>query len=185
MKLFRISNRLSISLILSLLFTSVSFAQIKFSAGGFLGGGSIKGESTSIGSFTSSIFIETNTLLFLEVTPRLSFIYARDLNSILPNTRKPYLPYLMGFSLKGITAQSFESDLFLEEGIGLLALNDRTFIDTDIWDYGVVISLNGGWDLRSLKLSGVKIGAGLEYGLTFTSTLAQYSSFHFYFNYSI
>jgi len=185
MKFFKISNRLTFSIIFFLLFTSLSFTQIRFSAGGFLGGGSIKGESTSIASFTSSVFIETNTVLFLEVTPRLSFIYARDFDAILPNTRKPYLPYMLGFSFRGITGQSFESNLFLEEGIGLLALNDRTFIDTNTWDYGIVLSLNGGWDLRNNASNGFKVGAGLEYGLTFTSTLAQYSSFHFYFNYSI
>lgn len=174
---------LLIILLSSFHFTSI--AQVRINTGGFIGGGTIKGESPSIGAFTASIFIETNTILFLEVTPRLSFIYARDFNAIIPNTRKPYFPFVQGFSLKGITTQYFENDIFLEEGFGFLALNDKTFSDTDIWDYGIVLALSGGWDLRGYNLSRFKLGVGIEYGITFNNTLAQYSSFHVYLNYSL
>jgi hypothetical protein len=160
-------------------------AQIRVSAGGYVGGGFLKGNSPSVSSFTASFFIETNTILFTEVTPRLSFVYARDFNSIIPNVRKPYFPFVQGISFKGITTQYFEDHIFLEEGFGLLALNDRTFSDIDSWSYGIVLSINGGFDLRGFELSGFKIGAGIEYGITFNNTLAQYSSFHLYFNYSI
>ena len=160
-------------------------AQFRLSAGGFVGGGFIKGNSPSVGSFTASFFVETNTILFTEVTPRLSFVVARDFNSIIPNVRKPYFPFIHGISFKGITSQYFENHIFLEEGFGLLALNDRTFSDTDSWSYGVVLSINGGFDLRGFELSGFKIGAGIEYGITFNNTLAQYSSLHFYFNYTL
>ena len=93
-----VSIPIKITLIVFLL-TSFSFAQMRVGAGGFLGGGTIKGQSLSIGTFTASAFLETNTVLFLEVTPRLSIIYARDFDAILPNTRKPYYPYLWGISL--------------------------------------------------------------------------------------
>ena len=170
-------------LLLSFYFTSI--AQVRINTGGFIGGGTIKGESPSIGAFTASIFIETNSILFLEVTPRLSFIYARDFNAIIPNTRKPYFPFVQGFSLKGITTQYFENNIFLEEGLGFLVLNDKTFSDTDTWDYGIVLALSGGWDLREYNLSGLKLGMGIEFGITFNNTLAQYSSFHVYLNYSL
>jgi len=166
-------------------FCSTSYAQLRIGFGGSTGGGAIKGESPSIGAFTTSIFIETNTVLFLEVTPRLSFIYARDFNAILPNVKKSYLPYVQGFTLKGIVTQYFENQIFIEEGVGLLALNDRTFSDTDVWGYGVVLSLSGGWDLRGFNLSGFKLGAGIEFGITFNNTLVQYSSLHLYCDYSL
>ncbi len=168
-----------------LIFFSTSAAQLRVGAGGFIGGGTIKGESPSLAAFTASVFIETNTALFLEVTPRLSYIYAKDFDAVLPNTKKPYYPYMQGFTFKGITTQYFEKNIFLEEGIGFLALNDRTFSTTDLWSYGVVLSVSGGWDLRGFNLSGFRIGAGVEYGITFNNTLANYSSFHFYFNYTI
>jgi len=168
-----------------LLISVSSYSQIRISTGGFIGGGTIKGNSPSIGAFTASVFIETNTTLFLEVTPRLSYIFAKDFNAIIPNTTQPYNPFVQGITFKGITTQYFEDKMFLEEGVGLLALNDRTFSDTDVWSYGVVLSLSGGWDLRGFNLSGFKLGAGVEFGITFNNTLARYSSLYFYFNYTI
>jgi len=185
MKFFYLTiNAFKIVMIISF-FSTASYSQLRISAGGYLGGGTIKGNSPSIGAFTASVFIETNTSLFLEVTPRLSYIYAKDFNAIIPNTRQPYNPYIQGITIKGITTQYFKDKMFLEEGVGLLALNDRTFSDTNVWSYGVVLSINGGWDLRGFNLSGFKLGAGVEFGITFNETLARYSSLYFYFIYTI
>ncbi|GBD87431.1 hypothetical protein BMS3Abin03_01363 [bacterium BMS3Abin03] len=168
-----------------LILSSSAFAQLGVNVGGFLGGGTIKGDSPSLAAFTSSVFIETNTALFLEVTPRLSYIYSKDLDAVLPNTNKPYYPSMQGISFKGITTQYFQKHIFLEEGIGFLALNDHTFSTTDSWSYGIALSISGGWDLRGFNLRGFRLGAGVEYGITFNNTLAQYSSFHFHFNYAL
>ena len=172
-------------LLLIFFISSISLAQLRVGCGGFIGGGTIKGESPSITAFTASVYIETNFAMFLEVTPRLSFIYAKDINAIIPNVNKPYFPFVQGFSFKGIATQYLEDGIFIEEGVGLLALNDKTFSDTDVWGYGVVLSLSAGWDLRGSNLSGFKLGAGIEYGLTFNNTLVQYSSLNLYFNYTL
>jgi len=160
-------------------------SQIKINAGGYLGGGTIKGESPSVGSFSASFFFETNTVLFVEVTPRLGYIFAKDFNALLPGSRKTYFPYMQGFYFKGITTQYFSGKIFLEEGVGLIAINDRTFNDTNLWAYGVVLSIAGGWDLRGFNLDGIRLGAGVDYGITFNKSLPQYTSVHLYFNYSI
>ena len=173
-----------LTLALILIVSTPSYSQIRVSAGGFIGGGSIKGNSPSIAAFVTSVFVETNTTLFLEVTPRLSYIFARDFNAIIPNTTQPYNPFVQGIKFKGITTQYFEDKMFLEEGVGLLALNDRTFSDTNVWCFGVVLSLSGGWNLRGFNLSGFKLGAGVEFGMTFNNTLARYSSVHLYVNYT-
>lgn len=159
-------------------------AQLKISIGGTVGGGFLKGNSPSVGAVTTSLFLETNTVLFSEVFPRLGVIYARDFNAIIPNVDKPYFPYVQGVTFKGITTQYFDGGYFLEEGVGLLALNDRTFSDTDDWNYGIVLSINGGFDLRGFNLDGFKLGAGAEYGITFTNALPQYSSIHIFVQYS-
>ena len=185
MKIFYLAIKSSYTVILILFMSASSYSQLRISAGGYLGGGTIKGNSPSIGAFTASVFIETNTSLFLEVTPRLSYVYARDFNAIIPNTTQPYNPFIQGFTIKGITTQYFKDKMFLEEGVGLLALNDRTFSDTNVWSYGVVLSISGGWDLRGFHLSGFKLGAGVEFGITFNNTLPRYSSLYFYFNYTI
>jgi hypothetical protein len=172
-------------LLLALLFSYICSAQTEISVGGYLGGGSFKGNSTSIAGFTSSLFVEANLPLFEEVFPRLSFIFTKDFNAILPNTNQPYNPFLQGFNFKGVTTQYFDNKMFLEEGVGLLALNDRTFIDTDIWDYGIVVSLSAGFDLRNYDLKGFKVGVGAEYGITFINTLPRYSSIHVFFQFVI
>lgn len=172
-------------LLIILLSSSLSFAQLKVGLGGYIGGGTIKGESSSITSLTTSVYIETNITMFLEVTPRLSFIYAKDFDAVIPNVEKPYFPYVQGFSFKGVVTQYLEGGIFVEEGIGLLALNDRTFRDTDLWGYGVVLSFAAGWDLRDFNLSGFKLGGGIEYGITFNNTLVQFSSLNLYINYTL
>lgn len=162
-----------------------TFAQSKISAGGYIGGGQFSGNSVSVGGFTTSLFIETDTPLFEEVYPRLSFIFTKDFNAILPNSTKIYNPFILGVNFKGVTTQYFDGKIFLEEAVGLTALNDRTFSDTDVWDYGVVVSIAAGFDLRDFNLNGFKIGAGAEYGMTFFNTLPKYSSLHVYFIYTI
>ena len=159
-------------------------AQFMFSAGVTVGGGFIQSNSPSVGAVTTSLFIETNTALFSEVFPRLGIIYAKDFNAIVPNVEKPYFPWVQGVTFKGVTTQYFDGRYFLEEAVGLLALNDRTFSDTDNWNYGVVLSINGGFDLRGFNLDGFKLGAGAECGITFTNALPQYSSIHAFVNYT-
>lgn len=160
-------------------------AQFRISIGGTVGGGFLKGNSPSVGAVTASLFLETNTILFSEVYPRLGVIFAKDFNAIIPNVDKPYFPFVQGVTFKGVTTQYFNGRYFLEESVGLLALNDRTFSDTNNWNYGVVLSLNGGFDLRGFNLDGFKLGAGAEYGITFTNALPQYSSIHLFIQYSL
>lgn len=166
-------------------FVSLTFSQTEFSVGGCLGGGQFSGNSVSVGGFTSSLFIEMNTPLFEEVFPRLSFIFTKDFNAILPNSTQTYNPFVIGLNFKGVTTQYFDGKLFLEEGVGITVLNDRTFSDTDVWDYGVVISISAGFDLRDFNLKGFKLGAGAEYGMTFFDTLPKYSSLHLFIHYTI
>ena len=184
MKIFSLTIKPLLIAIVFIVIQINASAQLRISVGGTVGGGFIKGNSPSVGAVTTSLFVETNTVLFEEVFPRLGFIFAKDFNAIIPNMDKPYFPWVQGFTFKGITTQYFDGGYFLEEGVGLLALNDRTFSDTNTWGYGVVVSINGGFDLRGFNLDGFELGAGAEYGLTFTSTLPQYSSLHFFFIYT-
>jgi len=184
LKINSLPTRFFLIVILLNTFHLTANAQLRISLGGTLGGGFIKGNSPSVGVFTTSVFVETNTVLFEEVFPRLCFVFAKDFNALIPNVEKPYFPYVRGIAFKGITTQFFDGKYFLEEGVGLLALNDRTFSDTDNWNYGIVLSINGGFDLRGFNLDGFKLGAGAEYGLTFTNSLPQYSSLHLFVHYT-
>ena len=184
MKTNSLPTRFLLLIILFVLTQISANAQFRFSIGGTVGGGFLKGNSPSVGAVTATLFLETDLVLFSEVYPRLGVIYARDFNAIIPTVDKPYFPYVQGVTFKGVTTQYFDGRYFLEEGVGLLALNDRTFSDTDNWNYGIVLSINGGFDLRGFDLDGFKLGAGGEYGITFTNALPQYSSIHFIVTYA-
>ncbi len=177
--------KVKIVFVLLILITSRLLSQTEISIGGSLGGGTFKGNSSSVGGFSSSLFLEANIPLFDEVFPRVGFIFMKDFNAILPNTNQSYNPFIYGISFKGITTQYFDSKIFLEEGVGLLAIKDRTFNDTNVWDYGVDISLSVGYDLRNFDLKGFKIGAGVEFGFTFFNTLPKYSSVQIFAHYTI
>jgi hypothetical protein len=161
-----------------LLFSNELLPQESLSIGGYLGSGVISGNTASTGSFASSLFVEVDPGFYKDLSLRLSFLYDTDFNSVLPNATKKYYPFIKGFGLKGITSQSIEPNFFIEEGLGLIALNDRTISGTDEWDYGGNFSLAAGFDLRNLDNKGFKISLGTEYGLTFFNTLASYFSLY-------
>jgi hypothetical protein len=172
-------------LFLGLFQAALIFPQQSLSIGGYLGGGVISGNTTSKGSFSSSLFLEVEPGFYPDLSFRLSFLYHADLNSILPNTTKKYYPFTKGFSLKGITFQRIDLNFFIEEGLGILALNDRTLSGVNEWDYGVNFSLAAGFDLRDLENKGFKIGLGTEYGLTFFNNLPSYFSVYLQTQYFI
>ncbi len=165
---------------LLLVLVNINHAQTQIDGIGFYGGlGSIKGNSTSVSSFTFSIFADTR-LFFSEAMPvRFSFIYARKLESLLPDgTTSRYYPFQRGVSAKIILEQPLNEYFFLEEGLGPLVLNDRTFSDTNKWGIGFAFHIVGGIDFRNYKQMGFKLSAGTDAGITFNATAPQYFSVH-------
>src|SRR3989304_8714061 len=179
------TKKLIVFLFVFLLFPKELLPQESLSIGGYLGGGVISGNTTDKGSFSSSFFFEVDPGFYKDLSFRFSFLYHTDFNSILPNSTKKYYPFIKGFGLKGITSQSIDPNFFIEEGLGLIALNDRTISGTNEWDYGVNFSLAAGFDLRDFDKKGFKISLGTEYGLTFFNTLASYFSLHIQAQYFI
>lgn len=162
--------------------------QVKFVGAGIsAGGGSLSGNSPGTTAFYTSPFIDFNLSLMKDINLRTSFIYTRDINSIFPEDKSTrYYSYLQGFSLNVLTNQKVTPKLYLEESIGFLILNDRTFSDVDEWCIGTVFS--AGINLRlfdeSVNLNGFIIGLASEYGITFTNTLPSYISFYTQLKYS-
>lgn len=180
----KIKLKIKILIPLFLIISTLAFAQVGLSAGTFIGASSFNSSSPSVGGFATGFFLETDTPLFEEVFPRLGFTFMKDLNAILPDNRKAYYPSMFGLNFKGVTAQYFDSKIYLEEGIGLLALNDKTFIDKNSWEFGIALSFLAGLDIRDFNLRGLKTGAAVEYGLTFTGALPAYLNFIIQFHYT-
>src|SRR4030065_1646947 len=151
---------------LIIFWSSISFAQTEMSAGINAGGGFISANSPNEGAFTSSIFIGGYLNPGDYISTRLGFFYATDLNSIVPGSRRQYNPSIKGFYLKGIYSYYITNSFYMEQGLGLLTLNERIYSDRNNWDFGIVLSLLAGVDLRENFQNGFRIGLGVEYGLT-------------------
>ncbi len=165
----------SINLFFLILFLSAPLLYTQsITAGAELGGGVISSNSPTVGSFSSSLFIEGGITTEDYLGLRVSLLYARDFSILLPDDRSDYYPFIKCAELKLIHASDLTNRIYFEQGLGILMLNDRIYSDRNSWGYGLAVSLLAGKDMRSSEHSGFKIGIGTEYGLTFIEFSAYY-----------
>ena len=163
------------------------FAQNKnFNLGVSVGLGSIKGNSPDVTAYGLNAFVGFTSIFTDYIDFRLGFIYAQKVEQILPENRVGrYYPFIKVIYLKGVLKQPLSPKLFIEETLGLVYLNDRTFSDVNTWNYGANFSLMLGLDLRK-KNKGFTIGPVIDYGLTINNSNASYIMFslqtQYYFN---
>lgn len=163
-----------------IMFSAESRAQITaFSIGGSLGIGGLKGNSPSQTSLSGNIFADVYPSFVDFISIRFKFNYSQKVEYFLPENRmNKYYPLVKSISLNVFVEQYIDSKLYVEEGLGLLALNDRTFSDVNTWNYGMLFNALIGWDIRNLSDSGFRIGVGSEYGLTFTNASPSFYNFY-------
>jgi len=186
MKYIKISTlplRIALLFFMIILISPNIKSQSDFSIGAYIGSGYISGNSPNQTSLNTSVFLQMKTIFSDAFFLRFSFFYDRDFYYYL-GTRSGYYPFIKGVTLKGIVVQDLANNLFFEEGFGFLYINDRMFSNTNVDDLGTVFSLTGGTDLSKYTNINVRLGIGLEYGLTFNNTLADYLSVHIQGEYS-
>jgi len=169
-------KKIFLTIILLIVLADSAKAQIQSpSIGGSLHIGSIKGNSPSISSLGGSLFFDFYPWFEDVVSFRASFTYSQMVEKFLPENRAgKYYPFVKIYSLKGFFRQTFPLQFYLEEGAGFIYLNDRTFSDVNIWEIGVGFSALAGYDFRKNDLNGFALGLGVDYGVTFTHTTANY-----------
>ncbi len=178
MNIFNMAKKIKFLPIIFLCGNIFIFGQSNINLGGYFGGGMIGGNLPNQGSFTSSLFIDFNPGFNSNLSMRVSYLYIADFNLLLPENTNQYNPFIKGFSIKAMTWQSLSKSFYIEEGIGPLALNDRTFFNLNTWDYGIVFSVVAGLEFgKSEGKREFRLGAGTEYGLTLTHTFVRYLSF--------
>lgn len=152
-------------------------AQIKnFNLGVGVGAGSVSGNSTPQSSFDLKIFADFKTFFSNEVSFRATYIYARKVEYFLPSTNTGgYYPFMHSFGLQAFMEQNIFGSIYIEGGAGIIAVNDRTFSDSNVWDFGTGFCVYCGFDFRDEAKKGFSIGAALDYGITFTHTNANYN----------
>ena len=186
------SNRIrffSIAVLTALsIYTSPAFSQSEpYISGMYLGIGSVYGNSPQTVSYTTDLFFQTKTFFNPALDFRFGLIYGQDIDQLSGENRtNRYYPFVKGASVQLTTEQYIMKNLFMEEGTGLLFLNDRTFSDVNTSGYGVLFSIALKVKLfeHLLKEKGFSVGVGTEYGLTFTNTLPGYYSVHILWMYT-
>ncbi len=146
-------------------------AQIKNLNPGFnFGLGEIKGNTASVTSFGGTLFFDFNLWFSEEINFRAGFFYARKVEYFIPEDRQGrYYPFIKSFSLKSQVQQNIYNYFFIEEGLGVIYLNDRTLSDTNNWQPGISFNLTSG-----IKFSKLSLGVGVDYGMGITKTNASY-----------
>ena len=159
---------------------SVLSAQpVTLSVGGSIGLGQIKGNTPSLTAFEGSIFIDAAPSFFDDFSLRLGYMYEQKVEYFLPENRTgKYYPSLRAFSLKAVLSQSISYNVYLEEGLGAIMLNDRTLIEDSKWNAGAGFHALIGLDLRDGESKGFRLGVGTDYGIAFTDANASYSNIY-------
>lgn len=163
-------------IVLLFFFSTICLAQINsVSPGLTLGLGEIAGNSTPVTSFGGSLFLNFKLWFSEDVSFRTGFTYARKVEYFIPENRQGrYYPFIKSYWLKSFVQQKIYKQFFLEEGAGLIYLNDRTFSDINYWEPGITFNLTTGVDFNSQNRKGINLGLGIEYAMGFTKTNANY-----------
>jgi len=141
------------------------------SIGGGVGLGSFNGNFPSQTIFGCKLFIELHSPLTVFNKLQLHFSFAQKIEKFLPNSYNyQHYSYFASIGLSGLFKQPLNESVYIEEGIGIIYLNDRSFDDIDSWNLGIIINLNGGIHLNK----NVDISLGIDYGLTFNNTNVSY-----------
>jgi hypothetical protein len=166
---------IEITIIFLLITVSVKSQINSFNIGGSINLGSIAGNSPSVTSGGGSLFFDFYPWFEHDVSFRTSIIYSQKIDKFLPGDNVDMVyPFIKAFSLRGFIRQDFSFPFYLEEGAGVLLLNDRTFVNINVWDVGTSFAAMIGYDFRQNGPKGFCAGAGFEYGITFTNTNANY-----------
>ncbi len=146
--------------------------------GASLGLGEIKGNSPGQTALSGGVFFGVTPWFSDDMQLRLNFNYARKVEYFLPENRTDkYYSFIKVFSLRAVIDQKLNDFVYSEEGAGLIALNDRTFSDTNTLDYGACFHALFGLDFTDEESKGLKLGGGIDSGITFNQTTASYYIF--------
>ena len=167
-----------------LLYSTVN-AQFENPGAGISAGlGNIKGNSPAVSVFSGGIFIGAAPWFSEDMRIRLGFNYSRNIQYFIPENRTgKYYPFLKAVYLKAVISQDLNDLIFVEEGAGLLTVNDRTYSDTNVWDYGACFHAVAGLDFTNENTKGFQLSGGIDSGVTFNKTSASYFIFAVQLNY--
>jgi hypothetical protein len=166
-----------------ILFSNITKAQSSnFSIGNGIGLGSFFGNFPSQSTLNGKIYFEFSSPLSLFDKLDLNASFGQKIEKFLPGSYNyKHYSYFTCFGVTGKFVQPLNNIFSVEEGIGLIYLNDRSFSDIDEWNVGLLLNIAAGMPIS--KKFDLLLNA--DYGLTFTNTSSSYISFLILFRYSL
>ena len=144
--------------------------------------GSFNGNFPSQSTLNGKIYFEFSSPLTLFQKLDISASFGQKIEKFLPGSYNyKHYSFFTSFGISGKFIQPINNFITIEEGIGLVYLNDRSFSDIDTWNVGLLLSISAGIPISKkveLLLNG-------DYGLTFTNTNSSYIAFLILIRYSI
>ncbi len=162
-------------LIIWLFFTSLLLGQsANSSVGAGLGIGSFIGNFPTQTTFGTKFFFETESPLKIFNMLKIHFSAAQKIEKFLPDSYTyDHYSYFTSFGFSGIFNQPLNEYLNIQQGVGLIYLNDRSFSDIDSWNFGVLLNFGIGTPISS----SVDLSINIDYGITVNNTNASYFLF--------
>ena len=147
---------------------------VKTAIGGGLGIGSFLGDFPSKTIIGGKLFFELPSPISVFNKLQFHFSFGQKIEKFLPNSYDyDHYAHFTSFGLSGVFMQPLNEVIYIEEGVGLIYLNDRSFSDIDSWNFGILISLAGGIPISDK----VNLSLNLDYGITVNNTNASYFVF--------
>jgi len=169
-------------LILMINITVLYGQNINLSFGGGIGLGSFMGNFTSQTTLGGKLFLEIESPISVFNSIQFHISSAQKIEKFLPGSYNyEYYSYFKSFGLSGLFKQPLNEVLYIEEGVGVIYLNDRSFSDIDSWNFGILISLASGIPVSEK----VNLSINLDYGITVNNTNASYFLFMFNGKYNL
>jgi hypothetical protein len=141
------------------------------SIGGGLGLGSFTGNFPSETILGGKLFLELNSPFTIFDKIQIHFSLAQNIEKFLPDSYSyDHYSYFTSIGVSGIFNQPLNESIFIEEGVGLIYLNDRSFSDIDSWNLGILISLASGIPISE----SIDLSLNIDYGLTLNNTNVSY-----------
>ena len=146
----------------------------QYAVGGGIGIGSLLGDFPSQTTLGGKLFFETPSPISVFNNVQFHFSFGQKFEKFLPGSYNyKYYSYFTSFGLSGLFKQTLNELVYLEEGVGVIYLNDRSFSDIDSWNFGIFINLAGGIPLNK----SVDLSLNLDYGITLHNTNSSYFVF--------
>lgn len=155
------------------------YAQINFTGvGGGIGFGKLSSNSPGVTSFGGEFSIDLKMWFSNEISFRFSYLHARDADYFFSQSKLiNNYPFINSYSLKAYLDQPISESLLIEEGVGLILLNDHFLSGNNFWGVGTAFHIMPYLDFKNESNTGIKVGLKIEYGFTFDAEIADYSLF--------